>query len=98
MLCFSRGGRRGLSDTLGVLSDVRPLSRGRGSAAGDRGRGLGRVPLRPVAGGGHVAVGRVLCPAACPVQYVCLCTYVSAYVCACIGACAYAHTLPFVSA
>ena len=48
MLCFSRGGRRGLSDTLGVLSDVRPLSRGRGFAAVDRGRGLGRVPLCPV--------------------------------------------------
>ena len=85
ILWFSRGGLRGQSDTPGVLSGVRPPSRGCGSAAGDRGRGLGRVPLRPVAGGGHVAVGRVLCPAACPVQYVCLCTYVSAYVCACTG-------------
>ena len=69
MLYFLRGGRRGLSDTLGVLSDVGPPSRGRGSAAGDRGRGPGRVPLCPVVRGGHVAVGRVLCPVACPVQW-----------------------------
>ena len=70
MLCFSRGGRRGLSDTLGVLSDVRPLSRGRGFAAVDRGRGLGKVPLCPVAWEAHVAVGKVLCPVACPMLKV----------------------------